>query len=87
MAPDNRHLQKTQVAQKSHLGGSIREELGWITCAAWKSNGEKKKNAQRTEDKSSITRTSSDLAGLLIPIGKIVQREECGQSKDFEEGN
>ena len=33
-----------------------------------------------------MTRTSSDLAGLLISIGKIVQREESGQSKDFEEG-
>jgi len=34
-----------------------------------------------------MTHTSSDLAGLLISIGKIVQREDSGQSKDFEEGN
>jgi len=32
-----------------------------------------------------MTRTSSDLAGLMISIGKIVQREESGQSKDFKE--
>jgi len=47
---------------------------------------EKKKKAQRTKDISSMARMSSDLAGLLISIGKIVQREESGQSKDFEEG-
>jgi len=48
---------------------------------------EKEKDiAQRTEAQSSMTRMSSDLAGLLISIGKIVQREESGQSKDFEEG-
>ena len=46
----------------------------------------KKKKAQHTKAQSSMTRTSSDLAGLLISIGKIVQREESGQSKDFEEG-
>ena len=46
----------------------------------------KKTMAQHTEDKSNMTCTSSDLAGLLISIGKIVQREENGQSKDFEEG-
>jgi len=46
-----------------------------------------KKEAQHTEDKSSMTRTSSDLAGLLISVGKIVLREESGQYKDFEEGN
>jgi len=32
--------------------------------------------AQRTEAQSSITRMSSDLDGLLVSIGKIVQREE-----------
>jgi len=31
----------------------------------------KKTKAQRTEDKSSMTCTSSDLAGHLISIGKI----------------
>jgi len=46
----------------------------------------KKTKAQRTEAQSSMTRTSSDLDGLLISIDKIVQREETGQSKDFEEG-
>ena len=46
----------------------------------------KKTKAQRTKAQSSMTRTSSDLAGLLISIGKIVQREESGQAKDFEEG-
>jgi len=46
----------------------------------------KKTKAQRTEAQSSMTCTSSDLAGLLISIGKIVPREESGQSKDFEEG-
>ena len=46
----------------------------------------KKTKAQRTEAQSSMTLTSSELAGLLISIGKIVQREESGQSKDFEEG-
>jgi len=60
------------------------------------SNGEKqeeKDNAQHTaakaqctEAQSSMTRTSSDLAGPLISIVKIVQREENGQSKNFEEG-
>jgi len=48
------------------------------------------KRRRDKEDKSStyrsMTRMSSDLAGLLISIGKIVQREESGQSKDFEEG-
>jgi len=76
MAPDNRHLL---------------EELGWITCVAWKKQQKeekeiKKTKAQRTEDKPSMTRTSLDLAGLLIPIDKIVQREESGKSIDFEEG-
>jgi len=47
---------------------------------------EKKTKAHRTEDKSSMTRTSSDQDGLLVSIGKIVQRQESGQSKDFEEG-
>jgi len=59
-----------------------------------KSNKEKKRRdeeiqktkAQCTEAQSSMTCTSSDLAVLLISIGKIVQREESGQSKDFEEG-
>jgi len=37
-------------------------------------------------NQSSMRRMPSDLAGLLISIGKIVQREESGQSKDFEEG-
>jgi len=46
----------------------------------------KKTKAQRTEAQSSMTRTSPDLAGLLISIGKIVQREGSGQSKDFKEG-
>jgi len=46
----------------------------------------KKTNAQRTEAQSSMTRTSTDLAGLLISFGKIVQRVESGQYKDFEEG-
>jgi len=46
----------------------------------------KKTKVQRTEAQWSMTRTSSDLAGLLISIGKIVQREESEQSKDFEEG-
>jgi len=46
----------------------------------------KKTKAQRTEAQSSMIRTSSDLGGLLISICKIVQREESGQSKDFEEG-
>jgi len=32
-----------------------------------------------------MTRTSSDLAGLLTSIGEIVQREESGKSKDFKE--
>jgi len=45
-----------------------------------------KTKAQRTKTQSSMTRTSSDMAGLLISIGKIVQREESGQSKEFEEG-
>ena len=45
-----------------------------------------KTKAQRTEAQSSMTRTSSDLAGLLISIGKMVQKEESGQSKDFEDG-
>ena len=45
-----------------------------------------KKEAQRTEDKSSMTRTSSDLAGLLISIGEILEKEESGQSKGFEKG-
>jgi len=78
MAPNNRLL----------LG-----ELGWITCVAWKSNKKKRRDedtqktkAQRTEAQSSMTCSLSDLAGLLISIGKIVQREESGQSKDFEEG-
>jgi len=80
MAPDNGHLL---------------EELGCITCITWKkSNNEKKRRdreiqktkVQRTEAQSSMTRTSSVLAELLISIGKIVQREESGQSKDFEEG-
>ena len=36
---------------------------------------EKEKDiAQRTEAQSSMTRMSSDLAGLLISIGKIVRR-------------
>jgi len=35
----------------------------------------------------SMTRTSSDLAGHLMSIGKIVGREESGQSKDFEESD
>jgi len=34
-----------------------------------------KTKAQRTEAQSSMTRTSSNLAGLLISIGKIVRRE------------
>jgi len=42
--------------------------------------------AQLTEAQSSMTRTSSDLAGLMISIGKMVQREESEQSKDFKEG-
>jgi len=46
----------------------------------------KKTKALRTEAQSSMTRTSSDLARLLISIGKIVQIEDSGQSKDFEEG-
>ena len=46
----------------------------------------KKTKVQRTEAQWSMTRTSSDLAGLLISIRKIVQREESEQSKDFEEG-
>ena len=46
----------------------------------------KKTMAQRTESQSSMTRTSSDVAGLLTSIGEIFQREESGQSKDFEEG-
>ena len=46
----------------------------------------KKTKAQRTEAQSSMTLTSLDLAGLLISIGKIVQREESGQFKDFEDG-
>jgi len=65
------------------------EELGWITCVAWKKRRREEINktkAQRTEAQSSMMRTSSDLAGLMISIGKIVQREESGQSKDFEEG-
>jgi len=45
----------------------------------------KKTKAQHTEARSSMKHTSSDLAGLLI-LAKIVQREESGQSKDFEEG-
>jgi len=79
--------------------GHLLEELGWITCVAWKKQqkGEKKREekdkaqrtavkAQRTEAQSSMTLTSSDLAGLLISIGKTVLREESAQSKDFEEG-
>jgi len=46
----------------------------------------KKAKAHRTKAQSSMTRTSSDLAGLLISIDEIVRREESGQSKDFEEG-
>jgi len=46
----------------------------------------KKTKAQRTEAQSSMTRTSSNTARLMISIGKIVQREESGQSKDFKEG-
>jgi len=46
----------------------------------------KKTKAQRTETQSSMTLTSLDLAGLLISIGKVVQREESGQFKDFEDG-
>jgi len=38
----------------------------------------KKTKAQCTEAQSSMTHTSSDLTGLLISIGKIVQREESG---------
>jgi len=61
--------------------GHLLEELGWITCVAWEKNNNKKKRrdeeiqktkAQRTEAQLSMTRTSSDLAGLLISIGKIV---------------
>ena len=54
--------------------------------AAKRTEEMKKKKAQRTEAQSTMTRTSSDLAGLLISIGKIVQREESGQFKDFDEG-
>jgi len=46
----------------------------------------KKTKAQRTKAQSSMTPTSLDLARLFISIGMIVQREESGQSKDFEEG-
>ena len=46
----------------------------------------KKAKAHRTKAQSSMTRTSSDLAGLSITIDEIVRREESGQSKDFEEG-
>jgi len=46
----------------------------------------KKTKAQRTKAQSSMTRTSSDLAGLLISIGEILEKEESGQSKGFEKG-
>jgi len=42
--------------------------------------------AQRTEAQSSMTLTSSDLAGLLTSIGMIVRREESGQYKNVKEG-
>jgi len=45
-----------------------------------------KTKAQCTEAQSSMTCSSSDLAGLMISVGKIFQREESGQSKDFEKG-
>jgi len=55
--------------------GHLLEELGWMTCVAWKKQQKdeeiKKTKAQHTEAQSSMTRTSSDLAGLLISIGKI----------------
>jgi len=45
----------------------------------------KKDKTQCTKDKSSMTRTSKHLAGgLLISVGKIIQKES-GQSNDFEE--
>jgi len=58
--------------------GHLLEELGWIACVAWKKQQDEvihETKVQRTEAQSSMTPTSSDLAGLLISIGKIVRRE------------
>jgi len=87
MNPTLKVCEHNRVAHTSMAldNGHLLEELGWVTCVAWKkSNGEKKRRdkeiqktkAQRTEAQSSMTLTSSDLAGLLISIGKKVQREE-----------
>ena len=83
------HNRVVHASMAANKDTSLRSWDGW-RASHGKSNKKKrsdeKTKAQRTEAQSSMTRTSSDLAGLLISIGKIVQREESGQSKDFEEG-
>jgi len=66
----NRVAHASMAPDKGHL----LEELGWMTCVAWKKQRReeiKKAKAQRTEDKWNMTRTSSDLVGLLISFGNI----------------
>jgi len=66
---------------------SLRSWDGWRASHGKRRKEEiKKTKVQRTQAQWSMTCTSSDLAGLLISIGKIVQRDESGKSSDFEEG-
>ena len=76
----NRVAHASMAPDKGHL----LEELGWITYVAWKKQQEEEKRWKRYRrqrlnvpkpNQTYMTRTSSDLAGLLISIGKIVWRE------------
>jgi len=52
-------------AQKPHPGGLNREELGWITCVAWKNNKKKREK----EDKGSMHRSQGSTYRSQIKHG------------------